>query len=60
MWPDQVSKPRPLALQSDALPTALRSLARGRGPRRFRFHTVKGQNVFLLLQVIVYGAHWGF
>ena len=27
MWPDWVSNPRPLALESDALPTALRSPA---------------------------------
>ena len=28
MWPDRVSNPRPLALKSDALPTALRGAAR--------------------------------
>ena len=27
MWPDRVSNPGPLALESDALPTALRGLA---------------------------------
>ena len=27
MWPDQVSNPGPLALESDALPTALHGLA---------------------------------
>ena len=27
MWPDRVSNPGPLALESDALPTALRSPA---------------------------------
>ena len=27
MWPDRVSNPETLALESDALPTALRSLA---------------------------------
>ena len=28
MWPDRVSMPGPLALESDALPTALRGPAR--------------------------------
>ena len=32
MWPDRVSNPGPLALESDALPTALRGPA-GRGVR---------------------------
>ena len=27
MWPDRVSKPGPLALESDALPTALNGLS---------------------------------
>ena len=27
MWPDRVSNPRPLALESDALPTAIRGPA---------------------------------
>ena len=32
MWPDRVSNPGPLALESDALPTAARDPANGLGP----------------------------
>ena len=36
MWPDRVSNPGPLALESDALPTALRGPARVKREMRIR------------------------
>ena len=41
MWPGRVSNPGPLALESDALPTALRGGAQCKSPVNFRVKFLK-------------------
>ena len=56
MWPDRVSNPGPLALESDALPTALRGPARHTSRKDFAqaVHTCKLILFSLFIPAILY------